>query len=436
MDSDARTRSSRLIRSARGKTRLHFALPPGAFSSMSGLFAEALTLTPHMTQGPFSRLARNLHEACGNHTLARLAWAVPFSLTSHRTLSGPPRRNRRCPGTRIHTVAFTVGTGGFRRDRIPSAPQHRHVRLLFDDDLVEGVVQLCATGKRAGIPPLQIRRFHAERERCYQVLDPDERATAFARVHLTWFTEWGFERFLAATAARLPVLDGALAALAFRKARGQQDEGAELYADANSSRRGIVALRPERFADEPSLTRFLHHELAHISDIVDEGFGYSPDLGAAGQTASQLRLVRERYRLLWAVSIDGRLIQRGLETVTDEAGRRTEFDRGFAFLPEPRRTELFAALWDGRLAQHRELLELAADPRGLQGTTAPLPGAACPLCGFAAFQWTDAATLRPEARERIRTEFPGWQEVEPVCARCAEMYNAVAGLEYPKTVCL
>ena len=310
------------------------------------------------------------------------------------------------------------------------------MKLLFDDDLVEGVVQLCATGKRAGIQPSQVRRFHAERERCYQVLDPDERAAAFARVQMSWFSEWGLEKFLAATAARFPVLDGALAALAFRQARDRSDEGAELYADAAGQRRGIVALRPERFAEDPALTRFLHHELAHLADMVDERFGYSPDLNAAGQTASQLRLVRERYRLLWAVSIDGRLTQRGLETVADEAGRRAEFDRGFAFLPEARRTEWFTALWSGRLATHPGLLELAADPRGLQGTTAPLPGATCPLCGFAAFQWADASRLRPEALERIRSEFPGWREGEPACARCGEMYNAIAGQEYPSTVCL
>lgn len=53
---------------------------------------------------------------------------------------------------------------------------------------------LCAAGKSPEVPPLQIRRFHAEHERCYRVLDPDERATAFARVHLSWFTEWGFEK--------------------------------------------------------------------------------------------------------------------------------------------------------------------------------------------------------------------------------------------------
>jgi hypothetical protein len=310
------------------------------------------------------------------------------------------------------------------------------MKLLFDDDLVEGVVRLCAAGQRADLASLQIRRFHAERERCYQVLDPDERATAFARVHWSWFAEWGFEKFLAGVLARFPALDGKLTALAFRKARGRHDEAAELYCDADQRRRAIVSLRPERFADDAALARFLHHELAHLADMVDEEFAYSPELGGAGRTASQLRLVRERYRLLWSVSIDGRLTRRGLTTVADEAQRRTEFDQAFTFLVETRRAELFAALWSGWLATHQALLEIAADPRDLHDQHVQVPGAQCPLCGFAAFQWSDGGKLRPAAQARIRAEFPGWREGEAICARCAEMYDAIAGLEYPATVCL
>jgi hypothetical protein len=146
---------------------------------------------------------------------------------------------------------------------------------------------------------------------------------------------------------------------------------------------GDRGLRPERFADETALTRFLHHELAHLADMVNPDFGYSPELGQTGQTPSQLRLTRERYRLLWDVSIDGRLAQRGLETVADEVQRRQEFNRGFAFLPDERRDELFEALWHGQLAQHRPLLELAADPRGCRGVmprcpAPPVPSAALP----------------------------------------------------------
>jgi hypothetical protein len=302
--------------------------------------------------------------------------------------------------------------------------------------MISSMVQLCATGSRSGVPALQIRRFHAERERCYHVLDPDERATAFARVQLSWFHEWGVEQSLASAVTRFPGLEAALAALAFRKARGKADEGAELYCDAQGQRRGIVALRPERLADDGTLARWLNHELAHVADMVDDRFGYSPDVSQTGQTVSQQRLIRERYRLLWSVSIDGRLTRRGLETVADEAQRRREFDRGFAFLPEARRTALFAGLWDGQTASHGALLQVAADPRGLQDHHAPVPGAPCPLCGFAAFQWMDAKQLRPAARERIRNEFPGWRDGETVCARCAEMYDAIAGQDYPATACI
>ena len=310
------------------------------------------------------------------------------------------------------------------------------MRLLFEDDLVEGVVFLCASGKRPDVPDLQIRRFHGERERCYATLDPDDRAAAFARVQLSWFTEWGMAKQFGVIADRFPLLAGSLASLAFRKERGKNDEGAELYRNADGTRQGIVALKPERVADDVALERFLHHELAHLADMVDDAFGYSPDLERIGQTASQQRLARERYRLLWNVSVDGRLTRRGLTTIADEARRRGEFERGFAFLPEARREAVFADLWNGRLACHEGLLAIASDPRDFHDQHAPVPGAQCPLCGFAAFQWVEVGTLRCEVRQRIHAEFPGWLGTGSVCARCAEIYDSLDGLRYPDTVCV
>lgn len=310
------------------------------------------------------------------------------------------------------------------------------MKLLFEDDLVEAVVFLRADGRRPGVPALQIHRFHAERERCYATLDLDDRAAAFARVQLAWFTEWGVPDRLGTVATRFPQLQAALASLAFRKASGRNEEGAELYRNADGARQGVVALKPGRFAGDAALERLLHHELAHLADMVDEAFGYSPDLDGTAGTASQQRLVRERYRLLWNVSVDGRLTRRGLETVADEARRRDEFERAFAFLSEPRRRVVFDDLWQGRLARHSHLLEVASSPRGFAERHAPVPGALCPLCGFAAFEWTDGHTLRPEAIIRIRTEFPAWQEAEAICARCAEIYESVSGQSYPATVCV
>lgn len=310
------------------------------------------------------------------------------------------------------------------------------MKLLFDDDLVEGTLEWCWRAAESGISGVQVRRFHAERDRCYQVLDPDERGAAFARVHQAWFSEWGWESRLQAIVDRFPHLEPALAALAFRKARGREEEGSELYGAADGRRHGVMALRPEGFADWQALTRMLHHELGHLSDMVDPLFGYAPNVTGLGGSASHQRLVRERYRLLWDVSIDGRLVQRELATVSDEARRHRELDRGFGFLSEGPRSELFASLWSGRLARHDAFLKLALDPRGLGGRHAPVPGASCPMCGFPTFAWTFATGLSAVARGRMRAEFPSWEESESVCSRCAEMYEAITQTEYPSTVCL
>ncbi|MCP5522312.1 MAG: hypothetical protein H7A46_12270 [Verrucomicrobiales bacterium] len=308
--------------------------------------------------------------------------------------------------------------------------------FLFEDDLVEGAVFLCASGKRPGIPLLQIRRFHAERERCYAIPDPDDRAAAFARVQLVWFQEWRLEGALRATVSRFPALKSGLAALAFRQARGRNDEGAELYRNPDGAQQGIVALNPNRFASDSDLTRFLHHELAHLADMVDENFGYSPVLDGTAQTASQQRLVRDRYRLLWNVSVDGRLTRRGLGTVADETRRRGEFNRGFAFLEDARRQAVFDNLWGGHTAGHEDLLAIASDPRGLHEQYAPVPGAPCPICGFAAFQWVEVTTLQSAARKRIHADFPNWHGEGSLCARCAEIYESTSNLRYPATACL
>src|SRR5262245_52753949 len=115
------------------------------------------------------------------------------------------------------------------------------MHLRYDDDFVEAAVFLCASGRRPGAPALQIRRFHAERERCYPVADPDERNAAFFRVHLGWFREWGLEQLLTSLLQEYPLLPGALNVLAFRQGRGHNEEGAELYVSGAGVRNAMVA---------------------------------------------------------------------------------------------------------------------------------------------------------------------------------------------------
>jgi hypothetical protein len=334
------------------------------------------------------------------------------------------------------------------------------MQLRYDEDLVEAAVLLCANGgRKAGPifrseavqpfvpyatkgrtpPAAQIARFHREREKVYSVLDPDERNAAFFKLYVDWFREWGLEKLLIDLLNQFPRLRGALTTLAFRKARSKSEEGAELYVNretcadlqpaldrveaCSTLRHGVIALRPERFKCKDDLAGFLRHELTHLHDMVDPAFGYSPEIGSSGFNTAQQRLTRERYRLLWDITIDGRLTQQG--RLQDGAREKHEvnFHRAYSFWPEEKRRAVFEELWANPAPHHTRLLALASDPKDLSHAQQPLPGAACPLCGFPTFDWAAQISFSPPVQERIVAEFPGWTAEHGACGRCAEIYQ-------------
>ena len=344
------------------------------------------------------------------------------------------------------------------------------MQLRYDEDFLEATVFLCAGGRRKSVPPPQILRFHREREKLYLILDPDERNAAFFRLNLEWFREWGLEKLLTDLLAEFPLLSNALNVLAFRKARGKSDEGAELYVNREATahrhsalpalghplpssdegrgqgegcesqrnggsfepdqitRHGVIALRPERFERDAELSSFLRHELTHLHDMVNPAFAYSRDLTLPGQSTSQQRLIRERYRLLWDITIDGRLLNSNRATIAAREERTREFDRAFSFLSETRRMETFDELWMSSSPSHRKLVQLAADPRDLHSAHEPQPGAVCPLCGFPTFRWSDKDALDPNIVQSITVEFPMWTAEQGVCQRCVDVYKAARQL--------
>lgn len=297
------------------------------------------------------------------------------------------------------------------------------MRLSYEEDFVEEAVLLCASGRDGTIASLLIRRFHREREKLYEILDPDERNTAFFRLHLEWFREWGLEKRLTAPLKEFSVLPDALNILAFRKSRLKNEEGTELYVNEAGERTGVVSLQPLFLVTKTNLDAFLRHELMHLQDMVEPAFGYLPELPVSGPSLSQLRLARERYRLLWDVSIDGRLTLGGRNTVATKEQRWTEFTSAFAFWAESRQQEVFEALWTKPTPTHALLAELVSDPRQLQTAAGPRPGASCPLCGFPTFAWATPANLAEPMLSAIRSEFPHWTAEQGACARCSNIYR-------------
>ena len=300
------------------------------------------------------------------------------------------------------------------------------MQLRYDEDFLEAAVFLCASGRREGVPSLQIARFQREREKLYAILDPDERNTAFFKLHLDWFREWGLENLITALLKEFPLLTAKLAVLAVRKTRGKSDEGAELYVNDVGERNAILALRPESFGRDATLQDYVRHEFTHLSDMLDPDFGYLPTLNLPGLNGAQQRLARERYRLLWDITIDGRLSAAGHTPMQTREQHSAGFARGYSFWPEQRRAESFDALWLNASPRHDDFLALIADPRGLRDAHRPAPGASCPLCDFPTFDWADTGVVTNQIAEQIAAEFPDWSPEQGLCNRCLETYQAVS----------
>jgi len=300
------------------------------------------------------------------------------------------------------------------------------MQLRYDEDFIEATVFLAASGRCRGVPSLQIARFHREREKPYGLLDPDERNAAFFRLHLDWFREWGLETPITGVVQEFPLLLEKLTVLAVRKTHGSNDEGAELYVNEAGQRTGLLALRPERWTQDADLRDFLRHEFTHLHDLLDPVFGYVPSLDLPGLNTAQQRLARERYRLLWDITIDGRLAAAGHTPSAAREQHAAAFSCGYSFWPVEKQSELFESLWRNASPRHSDFLALIADPRGLRGTHRPAPGAACPLCAFPTFDWAKAEALPTDMTSRIVAEFPAWSPEQGLCGRCREAYEALA----------
>ena len=312
------------------------------------------------------------------------------------------------------------------------------MQVRYDEDLIVALVFICMSGRRAGVPHAQISRFQWQRDRLYSIIDPDDRSAAFFRLNLDWFREWELEQALTGLLGEFPAMRANLATLVFRRAQGRNDEGAELYVNGDSSRNAVLALRPERFigvstdaasgtlASDRELRAFLRHEFTHLDDMLAPAFGYLPVYRQPGMNAAQERLTRERYRLLWDITIDGRIHRSRHPAPSTREQHRAAFDRAFGFWPDERRDVTFERLWTHAEPRHADLLTLASDPREIRDSHEPQPGGACPLCGFATFEWAQAGELSADVLSIISREFVNWTPDRGICHRCIEIYRVLA----------
>jgi hypothetical protein len=296
-----------------------------------------------------------------------------------------------------------------------------------------------------------ITQSHDLLDPIYEIPSTAKREAAFEHVYLKLFAELAFDGIVRQSIEGFPILKGKVERVVLTKAATKGEEGADL--GKNIQDVGIK-LRPERFLFLDDLRRFLQHELMHVADMLDERFEYRREERLAGETPTQENLIRERYKILWDIYIDGRLSrkaggktptgdvptartgeadQHGEKVPSQQANRFREFEALYRKIDPAYRKNLFERLWSAEGLTHGELVEMARDARqlfvwaGLSGDgvthDGPAPGYPCPLCRFPTYDWVDPEEIGPEQRRAIQSDYPEWEPEEGICSRCVEAYR-------------
>ena len=302
----------------------------------------------------------------------------------------------------------------------PAAPPEYDPRLVED-----GIIAALRGRPEEGA-------FYHERETLYAVDDPEERETRFRALHTAWFGRLGFTALITdAFSEQQGVVTGVDRRLV-ATARSWRDEGAELFVaggqgpEAPARRTLLLRLRPETFRDPLRLRALLRRELTHAADMLDPAFGYDPTTLRGSDTPLPEPLLRERYRVLWAAAVAGRLARRGWAPPGARVERLREFSATFPILG-PDAEAAFDRVFGGDCATHAALLAFAVRPQGSLGAVSARSraGEHCPLCRCATHDFEpEPMGLPSAAREQIRHAVPDWDPTDGLCRQCADLYRA------------
>lgn len=254
------------------------------------------------------------------------------------------------------------------------------------------------------------RGFLRERTPLYEIAGADAREAAFAELHARWFARLGLHAPLERALAEHPTVAAGCSRGVAVRAADRRDEMADLVGQSAARPALVVRITPETLGDPARALPLLRREVLHAADMLDPRFGQPA--AAGGPAAALDGAVRDRYRVAWDATVDGRLVRAGHLPESAARERWREFERAYPELGGDARA-VFERLLAGGRSTHAELLALARGARRL-----------CALCGFPA----GAAAAPPPAVVRaIAAAFPAWDPARgPVCARCTEIYAEAA----------
>lgn len=238
------------------------------------------------------------------------------------------------------------------------------IRLVYAPELVEEAVLLA----EPGLARPDRRAFRRERDPLYEIVDQEGRDERFRALHMLWFLRLDLHRAIDQSVGDVPDLERQLDEARVLRALTGDDEGADLVDKVVPGRAGsagtrpslVIRLRPSLLLDADRVRVLLAHELMHVRDMLDPRFGYERVMPPPPAPLTEIAL-RDRYRVLWDATIDGRLARAGRVPEDVRAARRREFEATFHMIAG-RGPKTFDAWFDRGQPTHAELMAFAQAP--------------------------------------------------------------------------
>lgn len=310
--------------------------------------------------------------------------------------------------------------------------------IRYDTQLVDDIVYKGLAEREKNGDYDLYAEYHKKRDEIYG-LEPEMRPKKFRELDNEFFKRLGYDGYVAEVFSEFPNIKEVVEEVHVRRATTRQNEGSNVV---DEGRKVIVRLYPELFLAGDEISKVMRHELMHVSDIMDKSFGYQVE--DFDPSPMEDRIIRDRYRLFWDISVDGRLEKMGKETHDTRESWKREFDTFFKKIPDDTRDQIFSRLWSAEEPlTHEKMVDLSKDINKVLALAAvennlgereeepekigPLPGTTCPLCGFPSFDWVEEVATDEEIVKGLKEDFPDWEPHDGVCARCAEYYKIKAG---------
>ena len=230
------------------------------------------------------------------------------------------------------------------------------MEIRFQPALLQEVIDSFAEKTEREGDPTYYNEFHEFADPIYEKFSLDDREPEFKKLYQHLFAKWGFAEILRDAFEEFPFLKEKIGIVLVRGVLKEDQEGVDILRKwgvveeklakqfEEKGQKGVgIKLVPRRFYD-PAITKYLRHELTHISDMLDENFGYDADT-KVGLNPGEEHLILNRYRVLWSLHVDSRIARSGKEPVFSKEYRFREFRSWYRKILPGQVESVFEGLW-------------------------------------------------------------------------------------------